>query len=335
MDPTKSQAEAIFEFIKLQGQTTPLEIQKNFTVSQVTIFKHLKRLLGQGLIQKAGTTPKVYYRSVDQKAILDIAVDTLKLDEKAEKLFEDKFVNISAEGMISFGYNGFRLWCEKQNLDLEKTTTEFLKTWVKYKKYVSVYKTFSFIDASFKLIETYGKSAILDKLIYLDFYDIERFGKTKLALLTFQAKQSQDQKLIKTIVNQTKSEIEFLIKKFKIEAVGFVPATVNRKVQFMKVFEDMLDLSLPKIKIEKVIYDTPVQQKTLKNINDRLDNANKTFYIPEQNQYKNVLLIDDFVGSGATLNQVAIKIRSKKIAKNIIGIAITGSFKGFEVINQV
>jgi predicted amidophosphoribosyltransferase len=52
-------------------------------------------------------------------------------------------------------------------------------------------------------------------------------------------------------------------------------------------------------------------------------------------KYNKVLLIDDAVGSGATLNEIAKKIKDLKIAKEVIGLAITGSFKGFDVISEV
>ena len=48
-----------------------------------------------------------------------------------------------------------------------------------------------------------------------------------------------------------------------------------------------------------------------------------------------MVLIDDALGSGATLNEVAKKIKNQKVAKEIIGVAITGSFSGFEVISEV
>jgi predicted amidophosphoribosyltransferase len=46
-------------------------------------------------------------------------------------------------------------------------------------------------------------------------------------------------------------------------------------------------------------------------------------------------LIDDALGSGSTLNETAQKLKKQKLAKTIIGLAITGSFSGFEVISEV
>jgi len=52
--------------------------------------------------------------------------------------------------------------------------------------------------------------------------------------------------------------------------------------------------------------------------------------------YKNILLIDDAVGSGSTLNETAGQIKRKGICKGqVIGLTITGSFKGFDVISEV
>jgi hypothetical protein len=46
-------------------------------------------------------------------------------------------------------------------------------------------------------------------------------------------------------------------------------------------------------------------------------------------------LIDDAVGSGSTFNQIAGKIKYKGVARKITGLALVGSFKGFDVITDV
>jgi predicted amidophosphoribosyltransferase len=57
--------------------------------------------------------------------------------------------------------------------------------------------------------------------------------------------------------------------------------------------------------------------------------------VDEKGVYNRILLIDDAVGSGATLNETAAQIKEKGIAKEVIGFSITGSFKGFDVISEV
>jgi hypothetical protein len=42
------------------------------------------------------------------------------------------------------------------------------------------------------------------------------------------------------------------------------------------------------------------------------------------------------VGSGATLNETALQVKRMKVCSGkIIGLAITGSYKGFDVIIEV
>ena len=47
------------------------------------------------------------------------------------------------------------------------------------------------------------------------------------------------------------------------------------------------------------------------------------------------MLIDDAIGSGDTINQIARKLKTQGVCKEIIGLAIVGSFKGFDVITDV
>jgi predicted amidophosphoribosyltransferase len=88
--------------------------------------------------------------------------------------------------------------------------------------------------------------------------------------------------------------------------------------------------------VNKVKTPVAVPQKTLNKIEDRIINARETIVVESNASYSNILLIDDAVGSGSTLNETAKKIRQKGLCKGIIiGLAITGSFKGFEVISEV
>ncbi len=57
--------------------------------------------------------------------------------------------------------------------------------------------------------------------------------------------------------------------------------------------------------------------------------------VSEKSSFNHILLIDDAVGSGATLNEIAFQIKDKNIASKITGLALAGSFKGFEVISEV
>ena len=59
------------------------------------------------------------------------------------------------------------------------------------------------------------------------------------------------------------------------------------------------------------------------------------FIREEAIHYNTVLLIDDFVGSGATLNETAIKLKTAWV-KKIIGFAFFGNLDlKYEVINEM
>jgi len=99
-----------------------------------------------------------------------------------------------------------------------------------------------------------------------------------------------------------------------------------------------LNLNIPLLSIEKITKakdQVAVQQKTLKKKEERIENAKNTIYINDQRAFENVLLVDDFIGSAATLNQVAKKIKEKKLSDTVFGLGLTSSIKGFEVIKEV
>lgn len=79
-----------------------------------------------------------------------------------------------------------------------------------------------------------------------------------------------------------------------------------------------------------------VAQKTLAKLEERIKNARETIFVDTMDmRYEKVLLIDDAVGSAATLNETAKKLKQMGIAGKVYGFAVVGSLKGFEVIREV
>lgn len=116
-----------------------------------------------------------------------------------------------------------------------------------------------------------------------------------------------------------------------------MPHSIQRKVQFLKEFANRLNLSLPKIELTKAYPgEIRVAQKTLGRFEERVQNARETIFVSNNNvQFKRVLLINDAVGSAATLNETARKLKNMGIAKEVYGFALVGSLKDFEVIREV
>jgi len=105
----------------------------------------------------------------------------------------------------------------------------------------------------------------------------------------------------------------------------------------LDVLRSNLNLKMDELIATKVVGSTRIAQKTLRKLEDRIINAKETIAVDPRKKIKsNVLIIDDAVGSGATLNEVAKKIK-KISSKNIkvVGYSVVGSFKGFDVISEV
>lgn len=326
MNFMKKTSDKIIKYIQSHRQASANELVSFLSISERAVFKQLSNLIAEGILMKIGRPPRVFYLVAEEKPVREDAA----LDDKTRKIINEHYIIITPTGERKEGVAGFAYWCQKNKLPLEKTAREYLKTLKKY----ATFKNNGLIDGMAKFKSTFGKVA-LDRVFYLDFYSIERFGKTKLGQLLLYAKQSQNRKLMKELANDIRPEVEKLMSRYKIDAIGFIPPTVKREVQFMKELEKNLYPRAKKISITKVKTEIIVPQKTLNRLEDRIENARRTIIVDERGNYKNILLIDDAVGSGATLNETALQIKKNKIAKKVIGLSITGSFKGFDVISEV
>ena len=149
------------------------------------------------------------------------------------------------------------------------------------------------------------------------------------------AKVSQSKRLMRLIIEMTHEKLNRVIQRWNVDAVGYIPPTLKRDVQIMNELKKGYKLPLPHLSIQKIFLREPVPQKSLKRIEDRILNSRNTIVVKELSSFKTVLLIDDALGSGATMTETACKLLSKKVATKVIGFAITGSYKGFEVIAEV
>jgi len=229
------------------------------------------------------------------------------------------------------GVEAFISWCNSRNYDVNKKAIEYAKI---FKKYENIRQK-DLINGLQKINKTFTE-IFVDEVFYLDFYSIEVFGKTKLGLKLLYAKQSQNMRLIKELSDEIKPKVVSLIKEKNIDGILFVPPTVKREIQFMKELEKSLNLSTTPVKISKIKTPIQIPQKTLNKLEDRVENARKTFVVEDNRIFKNVLIIDDAVGSGATINEISGMLKNRKLVTGkVIGLAITGSLKGFDVISEV
>lgn len=321
----------IIDYLKLNQDVSVKELQEHIQVSRQMLHRVLSRMLEEGYLQKLGRAPKVFYR-INEVKTSQKSVD-FSLSEDEINFLNEHFLLITEMGKRLEGIEAMQSWCERQKLPVEKTIREYILT---EKKYLHYFLPKGLINGSEKLKNTKGFDAVsIDELFYCDFYAIERFGKTKLGNLLHFAKQGQNRQLMQEIISLTKNKVVALVKEKKIEAVGYIPPTIKRQLQFMQVLRKGFNLPLPHLNLVKVSGAIPVPQKALSKIEDRIANARASIVVKETRQFGNVLLIDDAVGSGATINETATKMKQKGTAKKVFGLAVTGSFKGFDIIQEV
>lgn len=325
----------IIDYIEYYGQARAHDLKKELQISNVAIHKQLKKLLQDGVIVRKGKPPLVFYilRVEINEAIR--TTETEQLSAYVKQIIETNFLSITPDGRLLYGMKGFIYW---KNLyqgkkPFEIVAKEYTDSLEEQKKYFSKN---GWIEATAKLKNTF-KDTCVDHLLFQEIYSYRIFGRTKLTKLVMYAKQTGVRELISKISAMAKPVIEKIIKAYSINAVLYIPPTVPRPLQFMDELALTLNLSLPEIKLVKVISgDIPIPQKTLSSVEERVINARDSIYLKDtkESSYKNVLLIDDVVGSGASFNETAKKLKAVKV-ENIIAFALVGNLKGFDVIREI
>jgi Winged helix-turn-helix DNA-binding len=322
----------ILTLFERNNELTIKEIVDRLGISKQMAHIAVKRLLEEGRVEKLGRTPKTIYRFLAGHLVEERDI-SYNVQESEADFPASAFLVVTELGNLLTGKEAFAYWCRQRKLPFEKTLAEYVKT---KEKYAAYYEASGMVNGLEKLKNTKGYDRIwLDGLYYLDFYAIERFGKTRLGNLLHFAKQGQNVMLMRMMMEEIKPRIIQFLQIMQADAIGFVPPTIRREVQLMKFMQTQLNLPVPVVEIRKVSGIIPVPQKSLSKLDERIRNAENTFAVTERRVFKHVLLIDDAVGSGSTLNQIAGKMKSKGVAQKITGLAVVGSFKGFDVITDI
>jgi len=319
--------EKILKLVRDRGRVTAGEMAEYLEISRQGLYLQLAKMLQSSLLIKTGKPPKVYYQASEEKT----ATSESEIDKNDREFIEERYLYVTPLGEKLGGVVGFVAWCERTKQSVGKTAHEYVVTQKRYDKW----KRGGVIGGMIKLKSTFP-DVYLDKLYYLDFYSIERFGKTKLGQLLLYAKQSQNRAIIRELIELIARQIRELVKREGISSVAYIPPTVKREVQLMKELEKGLKLPLRRMMVSKIKAELAVPQKTLTKLSDRVENARKMIIVEGAEKHNNVLLIDDAVGSGATLNETAKQMRERNLVTGkIIGFSIVGSYKGFDVISEV
>ena len=166
------------------------------------------------------------------------------------------------------------------------------------------------------------------------------FGRGRLAELTFYAKLTQDMKLLDEALDAVVTRLQCLISREGIDAIAITPWSIDRRNQLLALlWKRLKPLGIPQIPLIKYYGSgIAIPQKSLKTRAERIQNARKTIFVDSTRdlpEYKKILLIDDFVGSGATLYETASKLAELSPVE-IIGFAWVGNMNlSYEVISEM
>lgn len=320
----------ILDYLKEHQKARVCDIWRDLGFSRQFTHRQLNSLVSEGVVVKSGKPPIVFY----QVAALEETRNLPEISNDLRNFINSRYLYVSPLGELVYGFNGFVKWVLsiKEEQALQKLALEYKTTLQEAERH---FNKFGFIDATVKIKNTFD-NLYLDKVYYLDFYALPKFGKTKYGQLVLYSKQSQSYELIKTLSLQIKPKVEELLTLENIDAVSFIPPTIPRNIQFTKELEKLFNLNLPKVALTKAyVGDIPVAQKTLSKLEERVENASRTIFVKGTGKYKNILLVDDAIGSGSSLNETAKKLKEEGIAEHVIGFAIVGSYKGFDVIREI
>jgi Phosphoribosyl transferase domain len=308
--------------------------------STAIIHRYLIALVADGKVEKIGSAPHTMYRLthaawVTVEPSRQTSPDISPLSYSDERILSDIFVKYSPTGKRYQWSTGWTLWCSERGLDpIEK--------WWKYKE---IYTHLLSLEDSCGLLRATDAYATalgtrwLDELYYADQYRWMEFGRGRLAEVAFYAKQSQHLPLIEETLALTIPKILCLIRWGGFDAIAITPWSIERRHQLLMAIQDALSIcGLPLVHIVKYYeHGIRIPQKSLKTREERIDNARNTIYVDDKRSslYKKVLLIDDFVGSGATMNELAKKLKDEWV-REVIGCALVGNLNlSYDVIAEM
>ena len=318
----------IISYVKSRGKARPSELADILGISPQAIHAQLRKLVQKGVVFRIGAPPNTLYALVEAKHSFP------ELEAGIEQDLIESFSYLDPTGKLFSGREAFESWISAKKL--ENDFVPLAKAFSRTIKDIYGPRPARPIDTLPRL-KTILSSCVLDSAHVSDFYALPQFGKTNLGNLIHAIKTAFNPRILETIAQSVEQEILSLVKSLNIDAIVYVPHSIPRKKQFLPALRRRLQMALPEIVVRKVFYgNIPVAQKSLSKILERVENAQKTIFI-ESNPTKarNVLIIDDAIGSGATINEIARKLRTDFKVKHCHAYAIVGSYKGFDVISPV
>lgn len=310
------------------------ELANALWVSRAIVHRHLKKLVEQWSVLRNENGAHTTYQLQEFDSIQN-TVGTYVFSYQQTKILNENFYKISPIGKPYEWKDWFVDWCSERWLDPTKKIYDFIAI---NEHIQSLKNECGLLDVT-DTFRNHIESGAIDILYYADQYKWMDFGRWKLAEITFYAKSTQTLSLLKQSINLVKYQLECLIQSWGIDAIAFTPHSTKRSIQLLEYLKKNISLhGLPLVSLSKYTpHGFAVAQKSLKTRKQRIQNARETIVLEENDlsHYTTVLLIDDFVGSGATLNETAKKLKNAW-ANKVIWFAFVGNLNlSYDVIREI
>lgn len=278
------------------------EISNILWISRTITHKALKDLLTEKKVKKVGKWAHTRYASLIFTWKSDENIVDFIVDFKSKKLFDEIFYKFDVTWKLLVGFEGFKTWINSRNFDFKKSIENYKKIY----NYISWLENECWLLDATDIFSKKFEINYMEKVFYAWEYSFMEFGRSKLAEMTFYAKQSQNKDLINKSIDEIFYKLECLIQTQEIDSIAIIPWSIERKNQLLWILKFRLkSLNIPFINLIKYFEnDISIPQKSIKSKEWRIQNAKNTIFINDKDikKYQRVLLIDDFVGSWSTLN---------------------------------
>ena len=218
---TKNTKQKMLDLLQKQ-RLSPADLRQHLGISSSVVHNHLKSLLAEGLIQKFGSVPRVFYK-IREKSAVDV--------------IEDSFVFQDSLGELHTGMEGFRLWSER---GLKKVSFE--DKVALYADRVSVMESnrrdgvFDLTGKLQKLVAV-GEKIYLEEMACLSLRTVRDFSRTKMGVYLDVVKNFYRKEVVEQFLDHAVPLIITYAKKHAVNAVGFIPPTRKRDHQIMTLLQ--------------------------------------------------------------------------------------------------
>ena len=327
-------------------------------IGKVMLQRHLKRLVELGKLEKTGKPPRVFYELAvrhDRPREWEW-IQAHRVSDSTERILRSCFAFTDEKGFHT-GVDAFCYWfltkqvpvLKKQKSrktsypkQVEQNFAKLLQSYVELRQNLakSLDPDLELIEATDRYLSIHATPSI-DRVFYLDFYSLPQFGKTLNGYLVQKAKVGDvsSLKYIDILVDILQPKIRQLVGHFGVDACLWVPHSLKRKVSLQDLLAQKVVTGVPRIKVEKIFREDTVPQKTISDLGLRLKNAKNSNLISEPlenlKNFKTVLIVDDAIGSNATIHVLGEKLKRKSPDLQLLALAPIGSFKGFDVITDI